>query len=67
MTGVQTCALPIYPDGDDFSGVTLEALARSDELSAYRYDGFWSCMDTQRNMQQLIALWNAGDAPWKVW
>ena len=55
------------PDGDDFSGVTLEALARSGKLSAYRYDGFWSCMDTQRDMQQLIALWNAGNAPWKVW
>ncbi len=55
------------PDDEDFSGVTLEALARDGQLSAYRHDGFWMCMDTQRDMNKLIELWESGNAPWKVW
>ena len=34
---------------------------------AYRHDGFWQCMDTQRDKQQLDELWNAGKAPWRKW
>lgn len=55
------------PDDEDFSGVTLEALARDGQLSAYRHDGFWMCMDTQRDMNKLIEMWESGNAPWKVW
>ncbi|MCH3942529.1 MAG: glucose-1-phosphate cytidylyltransferase [Atopobiaceae bacterium] len=55
------------PDGEDFSGVTLEALAADDNLTAYRYDGFWRCMDTQRDREQLEHLWESEKAPWKVW
>ena len=34
---------------------------------AYRHESFWQCMDTQREAQDLNALWTTGEAPWKVW
>ena len=34
---------------------------------AYRHDAFWQCMDTLRDKQHLEALWESGEAPWKVW
>ena len=42
-------------------------LARENELSAYTHKGFWQCMDTLREKQQLESLWQSGEAPWKVW
>jgi len=35
-------------------------------LLAYRYSGFWQCMDTFKDKQHLEDL-NQGRAPWKVW
>ena len=45
----------------------LENLARDGQLMAYRHSGFWKCMDTQRDKQQLEAMWQSGNAPWKIW
>ena len=45
----------------------LEGLARDGELTAFRHPGFWQPMDTLRDRNTLEALWESGDAPWKVW
>ena len=45
----------------------LERLAADGQLSVYLHDGFWQCMDTYRDYQQLNQLWDAGGAPWKQW
>jgi len=45
----------------------LQRLARGGELMAYKHEGYWQCMDNVRDMQYLNKLWEAGDAPWKVW
>lgn len=45
----------------------LEALARDNQLMAYKHDSFWQCMDTLREKRILEDLWNEGGAPWKVW
>ena len=42
----------------------LARLARDGELGVYRHRGFWACMDTQRDHEQLTRLWEAGGAPW---
>lgn len=55
------------PDQEDFSGVTLEYLARASKLTCYQHNGFWMCMDTVRDRQRLEELWASGAAPWKVW
>ena len=53
------------------NGVTkefiVERLAREGQLKAHCHTGFWQCMDTQREQQQLESLWVSGDAPWKIW
>lgn len=58
-----------YIDGDDtvFEKKPLETIAKMGELMAYRHDGFWQCMDTQRDKQLLEGLWESGKAPWKLW
>ena len=45
----------------------LESLARDNQLSVYRYEGFWMAMDTLRDKEYLEKLWNEGKASWKVW
>ena len=45
----------------------LEQLAADRQLVAYRYEGFWQCMDTLRDRNRLEELWQTGTAPWKVW
>jgi glucose-1-phosphate cytidylyltransferase len=45
----------------------LARCARDRQLAAYCHDGFWQCMDNQREHQILEELWESGRAPWKVW
>jgi len=42
----------------------LLKLARDGELSLYQHDGFWACMDTQRDREQLIKLAESESPPW---
>ena len=45
----------------------FEKIAGDGEMAAYKYDGFWSPMDTLRDKNYLEELWETGRAPWKVW
>lgn len=56
-------------DGDAtvFEKETLEKLSRQGRLMAYEFNGYWQCMDTKREMDQLNRLWDTGQAPWKKW
>lgn len=45
----------------------LQNLAADGQLMAYLHEGFWQCMDTQREKQKLEELWVSGSAPWKTW
>lgn len=58
-----------YIEGDDtvLEKEPLENLARDGQLMAFTHEGFWKCMDTQRDKQQLETMWQSGRAPWKIW
>lgn len=58
-----------YIAGDDtvLEKEPLENLALLGQLMAYCHDGFWQCMDTQRDKERLEKLWNSGNAPWRKW
>lgn len=58
-----------YIEGDDtiFEKGPLTALVEKRELMGYIHKGFWQCMDTLREKQQLEKMWESGAAPWKVW
>ena len=42
----------------------LENIAKIGELSAFKHEGFWQCMDTKRDKDRLEELWKSGKAPW---
>ena len=45
----------------------LARLAGEGQLHAYEHRGFWQCMDNYREYEMLNRLWDAGEAPWKIW
>ncbi|HEY2906165.1 MAG TPA: sugar phosphate nucleotidyltransferase [Vicinamibacterales bacterium] len=45
----------------------LHDLAQRGELMAYTHDGFWFCMDSPRDHEQLSEMWASDRAPWAVW
>ncbi len=53
-------------DNDALEKKPFEALAAKKEIAAYKFDGFWQCMDTFKDYQSFNELWEKG-APWKVW
>jgi glucose-1-phosphate cytidylyltransferase len=57
----------ITDDNTIFEQYPLEKMAEIDELKGFLHQGFWHCMDTQRDKQNLENLWQSGKAPWKVW
>lgn len=56
-------------EGDDTSweGQPLTKLATEGEMMAFDHHGFWQPMDTLRDKNYLEELWDAGQAPWKIW
>lgn len=42
----------------------LEKLSQDKQLSAYKHDGFWQCMDTLREKNYLNKLLQNNNAPW---
>ena len=59
-----------YLNGGDkciFERQPLENLAAEGELMSYTHKGFWQCMDTKREKDDLEKMWESGQAPWKVW
>lgn len=56
-------------DGDStvFEKEPLNGLVLEGELIARIHKGFWQCMDTLREKQQLEKYWESGKAPWKIW
>ncbi len=45
----------------------LSRLAVEAQLMAFKHEGFWIGMDTYREYELLNQMWDAQDAPWKVW
>ena len=43
----------------------LERVAQMGELMAFQHKGFWQCMDTKRDRDNLEEFWHSGNAPWK--
>ena len=54
-------------DREDLVEEPFSRLMQDKQLAGYRYDGFWTCMDTFKDQQQLETLYASGTAPWEVW
>ncbi len=55
----------IHP-GDELVRQPFQRLIDKHALLAYKYTGFWQCMDTFKDKHRLEEL-NQTSAPWKVW
>lgn len=53
-------------DNDEtwFEREPLERAAAARQLSAFKHEGFWQCLDTPRDRRHLDELWERGHAPW---
>jgi len=52
--------------GEELVREPFQRLIQKNALLAYKYTGFWQCMDTFKDRQRLEEL-NQRTAPWKVW
>jgi glucose-1-phosphate cytidylyltransferase len=55
---------------DDASVLEREPLARLAEdgqLAVYPHHGFWTSMDTYRDVLELNQMWERGERPWEIW
>ncbi len=52
--------------GDELVREPFQRLIEQQALLSYKYTGFWQCMDTFKDKQQLEEL-NQTTPPWKVW
>ena len=53
--------------GEDLVDQPFARLIEARELITIKHPGFWACMDTFKERQQLEDLWSKGSAPWQIW
>ena len=59
--------MPENPDIEQFEPTVLTKLSLKGLLDTYKHTGFWHCMDTLKDKNDLNKLWNNGEAKWKIW
>ena len=45
----------------------LERCAADGQLFVFEHPGYWECMDTYRDWENLEKRWRSGKAPWAKW
>jgi NDP-sugar pyrophosphorylase family protein len=45
----------------------LEPCSADGQLQVYEHAGYWQCMDTFRDWENLEKQWQSGRAKWRVW
>lgn len=54
-------------DGEDLVAEPFQRLIDRQQLTAYRHEGFWACMDTFKDKQAFDEMDARGETPWQVW
>jgi glucose-1-phosphate cytidylyltransferase len=54
-------------DGEDLVNEPFQRLINDEQLITYKYDGFWACMDTFKDKQDLDEMIMRGETPWVIW
>jgi glucose-1-phosphate cytidylyltransferase len=54
-------------EGEELVEQPFRRLISEGQLLSYSHSGFWACMDTFKELQELDDLYRRGDAPWTVW
>jgi glucose-1-phosphate cytidylyltransferase len=54
-------------EGEELVHEPFERLIKEEQLMAYRHNGFYACMDTFKDKQQLDDMYARGERPWLLW
>jgi glucose-1-phosphate cytidylyltransferase len=54
-------------EGEDLVREPFERLIKEAQLMAHYHDGFYACMDTFKDKQDLDDMYARGDTPWLLW
>ena len=54
-------------EGEELIEEPFHRLIDEGRLSTMRYSGFWSCMDTYKELQMLHDMYDKDDTPWALW
>jgi glucose-1-phosphate cytidylyltransferase len=54
-------------EGEELVIEPFQRLIEKEALLAYKYEGFWSCMDTFRDKQMFDDMHSQGKTAWEVW
>jgi len=54
-------------DGEELVEEPFRRLIAQGQLTTHPHDGFWACMDTFKEKQELEDMYGQGKAPWAVW
>lgn len=54
-------------EGEELVNEPFHRLIDEGQLTTRKYTGFWACLDTLKDKQQLDDLYMQGDAAWEVW
>ncbi len=57
----------LVDDSTIFEREPLERLSSERQLSAFKHNGFWQCMDSMKDHKYLEELIATGRAPWILW
>jgi|SRR5690242_12651831 len=54
-------------DGEEMVEKPFQRLITERKLMAHLHDGYWACMDTFKERQELEDVYSRGVVPWAVW
>ena len=54
-------------DGEEMVEKPFQRLIAEKKLMAHKHDGYWACMDTFKERQELEDVYSKGNAPWAMW
>jgi glucose-1-phosphate cytidylyltransferase len=59
-------ALQYIKEGEELVEQPFRRLISEGQLLSYSHNGFWACMDTFKELQELDELYRRGNAPWTM-
>ena len=66
--GFMVCGKNIFnyiEEGEVFEQHSIPKIVKAQKLLAYKHDGNWGSVDTQKDLNTLTELWNEGKAFWR--
>jgi len=53
--------------GEDLVREPFHRLIQEGKLFGFKYDGYWTCIDTFKEKEELDQRYADGDTPWRIW